>query len=173
MRLSQAACRAILVILVTCPGATVAAGHTLTPTQKRVLVTWFKENAGYRRATLADCGCAADVQNVRTGYGGEWKGVPDYHPYVATGDFDSDGDEDFAVVVVHRSGAWKLLIFNAPFQEAASPAYVDTGLDFGRLALFYGPPRPKPYRLVIGPFESEGAVVVPKNGTYVLDWGEY
>jgi len=162
-----------LAFLVSCPVAVASAGHTLTPTQESVLQGWFKENPGHRRATLADCDCATDVQNMKDGYGGEWKGVPDYHPYVATGDFDTDGDEDFAVIVVQQSGARKLLVFNAPFAEPGRPAYVETSLDFRRLALFFGPPRPKPYRLLIGAFESEGALVIPKNGTYVLEWQEY
>jgi hypothetical protein len=37
-----------------------------------------------------------------------------------------------------------------------------------KAGLFYGPPRPKPYRLIVGTFESEGLVLQPLGNTYRL-----
>ena len=34
--------------------------------------------------------------------------------------------------------------------------------------LFYGPPGRKPYRLLVGRFEAEGAVLVPQGKTYKI-----
>ena len=99
--------------------------------------------------------------------------MPDYHPYVATGDFDTDGDNDFAVVVVDDSGSWTFLIFNAPFPDDFLPAFVDSSINFQGSGFFFGPPRSQPYRLIIGPFRSHGASVVPKNGTYEIEYGGY
>jgi hypothetical protein len=45
---------------------------------------------------------------------------------------------------------------------------MDTSLDFERRGLFYGPPRPEPHYLVIGPFYSHGALLVPKDQTYEI-----
>jgi hypothetical protein len=49
-----------------------------------------------------------------------------------------------------------------------APAFVKPGLDLKGQGLFYGPPRPKPYRLLIGRFEAEGATLSPSGRTYKL-----
>jgi hypothetical protein len=114
---------------------------------------------------------------MKTGYGGNWTPVPDYHPYVATGDFNSDGVRDFAVVVIDRSKSaqnFVLVVFNGPFSSKAStPTFEESGLDLRGEGLFFGPPRPKPYRLVMGPFESDDtAILVPQGRTYKLQVNE-
>jgi hypothetical protein len=106
---------------------------------------------------------------MRSGYGGEWTPVPNYHPYIVIGDFNSDGIEDFAVGVVSRSkpNDFTLLVFNGPIESSnLAPAFVGSGLDLRHSGLFYGPPRPKPYRLLMGHFESEGTILVPHGRTY-------
>jgi hypothetical protein len=110
---------------------------------------------------------------MKTGYDGNWPRVPNYHPYVATGDFNSDGVGDFAIVLIDRSKSthnFALFVFNGPFgPKSASPAFVKSGLDLRGQGLFFGPPRPKPYRLVMGPFESDYSVIlVPRGHTYEL-----
>jgi hypothetical protein len=105
---------------------------------------------------------------MKTGYGGLTKPVRHYHPYIATGDFNGDGVEDFAVVVLDRSKKEKnfaLVVFNGPFNsETASPAFMQSGMDLKYSGLFYGPPRPKPYRLLLGPFESDSGVLLTPHG---------
>jgi hypothetical protein len=106
---------------------------------------------------------------MRRGYGGAWKANPDFHPYYVVGDFNGDGHTDFAVVVIRGSTNFtrEVAVFNGPFSQnaAKSPAYVG-GKHSG--ALFFGPPRPKPWRLIVGPFESEGSLLIPKGSTYVF-----
>ena len=97
----------------------------------------------------------------------------DYHPYTATGDFNGDGVEDFAVVVVERSkqeNNFVLIVFNGPFKsETASPVFMKSGLDLKYQGLVYGPPRPKPYRLLLGRFESDsGLLLIPHGHGYKL-----
>jgi hypothetical protein len=107
---------------------------------------------------------------MKTGYGGKWTPYPDYHPYVVTGDFNGDGARDFAAVVIDRSKSEKnftLLIFNGPLDSNSAPAYVESGLDLRYAGMSFGPPRPKPYRIVVGPFESDNTfILVPKGKTY-------
>ncbi len=153
------------------------AGHTLTTQQEGILAGWLARNPRYRAASDADCDCAEDIQRMRAGSDGPWAGVPDYHPYRATGDFNDDGAVDFAVVLVHRDRAlahknYALIVFNGPFTKStSSPAFLEAGLDMKRAGLFYGPPRPKPFRLVIGRFESHGALLTPHGRTYKVTWG--
>lgn len=129
----------------------------------------------YRLATDPDCKCAEHIREMRAGSGGVWKPVPDYHPYIATGDFNGDGVTDFAVEVIEQSKSpndFVLLVFNGPFRsDSTAPVFIQSGV-YGE-ALFFGPPRPKPYRLVIGPFDSDNsAILVPTGTTYRLESGE-
>lgn len=147
------------------------AGHTLSTQEQKVLENWLASHSEYRLATDEDCDCAGDIEQVKKGYGGAWKPVPDYHPYIATGDFNGDGVRDFAVVVIDRSkkeNNFALLVFNGPFKsQTASPAFMDSGLDLKYSGLSYGPPRPKPYRLLLGRFESDsGSLLIPHGRGY-------
>jgi hypothetical protein len=161
-------------LLLVAPGWS---GHTLTAQEQKVLKEWLAQHQEYRIATDKDCDCAEDINQVKTGYGGKVKPIPDYHPYVATGDFNGDGVRDFAVVVIERSKQEKnfaLVVFNGPFKsETASAAFMQSGLDLKYAGLAYGPPRPKPYRLVLGPFESDsGVLLVPYGHSYRLEHPE-
>jgi hypothetical protein len=152
-------------------------GHSLEPQEERVLKEWLTRNPEYRAATDADCNCPEDIQQMKAGYGGDWKPVPDYHPYVATGDFNSDGIRDFAVVVINPSKStenFTLLVFNGPFgSKQASPAFVESHLDLRYQGLSFGPPRPKPYRLVVGPFESDNTwILIPRGHSYKVQVNE-
>jgi hypothetical protein len=149
-------------------------GHTLTAQEQRVLEGWLARHPEYRPATDEDCECADDIKQMRAGYGGAQKAVLDYRPYIATGDFNGDGIQDFAVVVIDRTKQEKkfvLVVFNGPFKpETATPAFLQSGMDLKYSGLFFGPPRPKPYRLLLGPFESDsGVLLVPHGRSYKLD----
>lgn len=149
------------------------AGHRLTVAEQKVLKEWLGKHKQYRLATDEDCDCASDIEEMKRGHGGKWKPVPDYHPYIATGDFNSDGVRDFAVVVIDHSKPEKnfvLVVFDGPFDsETASPAFIQAGLDLKYSGLFYGPPRPRPYRLLVGTFGSDsGSLLIPHGRGYKL-----
>jgi hypothetical protein len=148
----------------------VSASHDLSADQKGAVSAWLGKHPGYRLANDKDCACDDDLRTIRsTGYGGKWKHIPDYHPYVANGDFNGDGQIDFAVAVIRTNGTRKftILVFNGPIKSPDdSPSFVDSDSNLRGIGFFYGPPRPKPYRLVVGAFESEGYVLVPKGQTY-------
>jgi len=152
-------------------------GHTLTKHEQRFLDAWLSQHPKYRAATDEDCDCSDDIQQMRTGYSGTWTPYPDYHPYVVTGDFNSDGVTDFAVVVIDSSKVtnnFVLLVFNGPFgSKPKAPAYSESDLHLRNQGMSFGPPRPKPYRVVIGPFESDNTfILVPKGGTYAPQGNE-
>ena len=164
-----------MLVLTTCLvlGLPVWCGHTLTAQAQKVLEGWLARHAEFRVATDEDCDCADDIKQMKAGAGGAWKPVPDYHPYIATGNFNGDGAEDFALVVVERSkqaNNFALVVFNGPFKsETASRAFMQSGLDLKYQGLFYGPPRPKPYRLLVGRFESDsGSLLIPHGHGYRL-----
>jgi hypothetical protein len=148
------------------------AGHSLSPNQAELVAAWLASHPEYRAATDADCGCEDDISQMRAGYGGIWKPMPDYHPYVVTGDFNNDGATDFAIVLIDRgkpAGQYAVLIFSGPLRVPDQrPAFFKAGLDLKYHGFFYGPPRKKPYRLVLGRFEAEGEIFVPEGGTYKM-----
>src|ERR1039458_2890658 len=149
------------------------ASHTLAPQEQKILTVWLSGHAQYRAAANKDCDCEEDIQKMKAGSGGVWRPVPDYFPYVATGDFNGDGIRDFAVVVIDRTKSthqFTLLVFNGPFgSDAVDPAFVESGLDLQYMGLSYGPPRPKPHRLIMGRFESDNtSMLVPHGKTYKL-----
>src|SRR5512142_2621065 len=102
------------------------AGHILTARQQSVLDAWLAGHKNDRLATDADCGCQDDISQMRTGYGGAWSKVKDYHPYIATGDFRGNGVLDFAVAVLDRSAnkdRFTLLLFDGPFHTVHPPVF--------------------------------------------------
>lgn len=166
-------------VLATCLLLTAPAwgGYTLSSEERQVLKSWIALHAQYRQATDEDCNCAADIQQMKAGAGGLWKPMRDYHPYAVTGDFNGDGAEDFAVALIDRRKKEKnfiLVVFNGPFKLGApSPAFMESGMDLEHAGLFYGPPRPKPYRLLLGPFESDsGTLLIPHGRSYRWEDGE-
>lgn len=158
----------LALLLTLIPSA--SASYVLSTDQKEVVSAWLRQHPGYRLANDKDCSCDADLRTMRvTGYGGRWKPVPDYHPYVVSGDFNGDGEIDFAIAVARRNTAQRfmILVFNGPIKaDGAAPSFVDTISGLTGIGFFYGPPRPRPYRLVVGAFGSEGDVLVPKGRTY-------
>jgi|ERR1035438_671173 hypothetical protein len=143
----------------------------LQPQERRVLDHWLHAHPDFRVATEADCGqCSEQIVAVRQGFGGTWPAVPSFHPYYVSGDLNGDGVRDFAVAVVDRSrreAPFSLLVFNGPFTSKSSPAFVSEPLDLRGSGIFFGPPRPKPYRLVVGPFESDNTdLLIPSGSGY-------
>lgn len=150
------------------------AGHTLTEGQKRTVSRWLSSQQGSRLADVSDCQCDDDIRQVRVGYGAPFEPVPDYHPYVATGDFNGDGLPDFAVVVISEGVAgvaYRLVVFNGSSRGWSSRPVFEASLrDMIRKGLFFGPPRPRPFRLTVGPFESDNTeILVPRGKTYRLE----
>lgn len=154
------------------PAGCLFASHTLNPKQSGVIASWLSGHPGYRLATDRDCACDESIQRIRVGDGGDGKGVPDYHPYVAVGDFNGDGVVDLAVVVLNTRTRrdFTMLVFNGPVDLShAVPAFVSRLRDLTGTGLFYGPPASVLNRLMIGSFESEGLVLQPHGKTYRLE----
>jgi|SRR5579871_1768971 len=149
------------------------AGHALSQDQEKLVAAWLAENKTFRMASDIDCDCEKDIQRMRAGYGGDWKPVPDFHPYIVTGDFNGDGVDDFAVVLMNNANQnnnYAIVVFNGPFvKDTVEPAFVIAGLDLRFQAFFYGPPHIKPYRLLVGRFGTEGTPLIPSGATYTLD----
>jgi hypothetical protein len=138
----------------------------VTASDQSTLTAWLASHPEYSIASDRNCNCETDIQSIRKGSGGVWKPNPRYHPYYVRGDFNGDKKTDFAVILINtkENGKRYLAIFNGPYKAGSNPVYLSP--EEG--ALFYGPPRPKPYRLIVGDFGTEGASLEPKGNGYEL-----
>jgi len=158
--------------LSTSPGPKV---RVIQPVHQKAVGVWLNANPGFRIALESDCGdCTEQIQMMRRETVGVWKPVPDYTPYYVAGDFNNDGENDFAIAVIkskQKGKSFRLLVFNGPFtnQVEYKPVFVSEFMNLRGQGLFFGPPRPKPYRLLLGAFESEGILLVPNGQGYVWD----
>jgi hypothetical protein len=131
---------------------------------------WLEAHPRYYALQDKDCRCDEELVYIRTQSRGQWKAQPAYHPFAMQGDFNGDGRADIALVLGDRQSknARRVLILTA--RSTGSPTiYLSENIP-GTAALFFGAPRPKPYRLLVGEFESDsGFTVIPqRNGRYTL-----
>ena len=131
---------------------------------RRALEGWLKNRPTLSLATEKDCRNREGLAASRVEYG------RNYQPYYAIGDFNHDGQQDFAVALISqqkRSRRFAIAIFNGPFSQmrTISPAFFTEGIDLsdGGLVVLSG------NRLVAGVFQSDNCVVLrPRGRTYVM-----
>jgi hypothetical protein len=140
---------------------------------QKILQRWLeREEPDLRVATDEDCGrCADNIANQRRLSGA------DYHPYYAVGDFNGDGQKDFAVALIEVEAdaegkvtqKFVVAVFNAPFsRRRIEPAFFKDNLNLRDGGLFFGPPRSQPYRLFIGLFTTDkGLTLIPRGRKYI------
>lgn len=127
----------------------------------RLVSGWLLQHPTYSLMVDADCACADDLREIRTANLGVWRARPDYRPFLATGDFDGDGQADAAVAVTTDHRAFRVLILHGP--NARKP-YLSPVFTPGQM-LFFGAPRPRPWRLIVGPYGIDTpALLVPTHG---------
>jgi hypothetical protein len=91
---------------------------------------------------------------------------------IATGDFNNDGHQDFAVILRVSSGPSHILVFNGPLvNDTQKPAYEADNDNLG----FFASSAAKPERLyveicVLGADASPGFSLVPRGSTYEQEW---
>jgi hypothetical protein len=142
---------------------------------RAALSAWLIHHPAYRLAVDSDCSCQDDIARTRAGSPPDWPSLPDYHPYYIVGDFRGDGAEDVAVGVVPVKYPKKfrvLILHGVPSTGDAGKTFLSALRDLLGQGLFYGAPRPKPWRLGVGAFESEGAVFEPTADGYRLSEDE-
>jgi len=141
----------------------------LRPEHKAVLERWLKEKLHLRLATEADCTDGEYLDMLRKDWG------KDFNPHYSIGDFNRDGKDDFAVLLVDmkkgQEQGFAIAIFNAPFANKKAPNYFEDGyLDLGRCYIVYNQMAKR--RLYLGMFESDFYCVTfyPKGlGYYFRD----
>jgi len=132
---------------------------------------WLVQHAGYRLATADDCKCEDDLRTIRVGDDNAIRPPePHYEPYYAVGDFDGDGKEDTAFIVVPtRPEGRFLIVVILSSNRHAMQREIKQQYGVAGVGIFTASSVPrKPYRtnLYWGAFGSEGEqVVVPLANT--------
>ena len=157
-------CISFLVATATVQAAQLESASYLRAQHRAVLQQWLSSKPTLRLATEQDCVNKEGLTATRQENG------QNYQPYYAVGDFNRDGQEDFAVVLINqgkRSRRFAIAIFNGPFNARRSslPNFFTEGVDLsqGGLVVLSG------NRLVAGVFQSDDCVMLrPSGRTYVM-----
>ena len=159
---------ALLTALVTTAGTSSGAVPAdITKEHSSLVEQWLRTRSDLRLAIDADCQCDRDLASMRSNMS-DPSYDPGYQPYYSSGDFNDDGQSDFAVVAVERTDASRrfLVVFNGPFTSNANPAFI--GRAEGILVL--SRPSTSPRRLLVGRPYADAAVLTPRGAGYRLIW---
>jgi hypothetical protein len=136
----------------------------LRAAHRATLESWLQNKPRLRLAIEKDCLNREGLAASRAEYG------RDYQPYYSVGDFNRDGQQDFAVALINgqkHSRKFAVAIFNGPFNQRrpSLPAFFTEGIDLSEGGLFVL----SGGRLVAGVFQSDDCVVLqPRRSTYVM-----
>jgi hypothetical protein len=143
--------------------AQIASTADLGLQQRATLERWLDSKPMLKLATETDCRNREGLKASREEYG------RNYQPYYAIGDFNRDGQPDFAVALVNpqkRSRKFAIAVFNGPFgqRRASAPAFFSEGIDLSDGGIVWARSR-----LVVGVFQSDDcAILRPSGRTYVM-----
>jgi len=143
----------------------------LEPKDRATVSAWLNSHPEYRLAVDEDCACAEDIDRVRAGAGNGWPTNPDYHAFCVAGDFANDGAIDVAVGVLKLADPTQLQILILHGENKRGKRrkdFLSESFPLRGNALFFGAPRPRPWVLLVGGFESEGAMFEPTSTGYHL-----
>jgi hypothetical protein len=142
--------------------ANVPASHLKT------VKNWLVEHPNYVPIEKAECECDTDLKEIRLGKAGRSPN-PAYNPHYASGDFNFDGVKDFAVLLKNKTTSKPVAVVFSKESNGRSKGFpLEIPFLPSGVGLFYGPPRPRPYYLVVGTFGSEGFLVIPVGAEYRL-----
>lgn len=151
------------------PKSVVISGQPNFPPDVKKLVDQFlRENSKlYRLALLSDCKCENDLPHLRKNYANS-------QPYYAAGDFNGDGIEDYAIVVVEKgvdinkplSFNASIFLFDGPLGGRNQKISMVRRVGVPNSTILFLQQDKK--TLAFGQFEGSTSVLQYKNGAYGL-----
>lgn len=155
---------AMLFVTVKPASSQIASTAHLGALHRATVERWLQGKPALRLAIEKDCQNKAGLEASRQEYG------RDYQPYFAVGDFNRDGQQDFAVALINSQKnprRFAIAIFNGPFTQTRPtlPAFFAEGIDLSEGGLVVL----AEHRLLAGVFQSDDCVVLrPRGRTYVM-----
>jgi hypothetical protein len=157
------ACIAALLIGFITPAQLPSTSH-LRSQHSEIIKGWLSHRSDLRLATEADCVNKNGLAAMRKEKG------RNYQPYYAVGDFNLDGEEDFAVALINsKKRKWKfaVAVFNGPLAALRAPSFLDEQSDLSDGGFWVGSVA-KGNRLIAGTFESDNCIILqPRRKSYV------
>lgn len=121
--------------------------------QAKSVQDWLKAHGSYRLAVLEDCNCLKTINRMGL------KFKEDYNPYALSGDFDGDGVNDVAQMVVNRENSkdFLILVFLSKINNGSVPLVYENmyGNDLSGLGFFKTRNKNGKEILLFGAFGSE------------------
>lgn len=134
----------------------------------KTVKSWLTRHSNNVPIEKAECDCDTDLKEIRLGETGRSPN-PTYNPHYASGDFNFDRVKDFAVLLKNKTTSkLVVVVFSGEQNGRFSDFLLEIPILPSGVGLFYGPPRPRPYYLVVGAFGSEGFLVIPVGTEYRL-----
>jgi hypothetical protein len=174
-----------IVLLLTHGVSVLPQQPNLPARQTQVLRDWLALHREFRLVNETDCedrwrdavgnehadSCERLIQQLRN-----WTKNAATSPFYVSGDFNQDGADDFAAVLTDAHARPRrvrraiVVVFNGPFEVVTlhKPVFNLKRDSVSSTFLGYGPPRPKPWHLIIGAPETEGRALVWRHGKYIL-----
>lgn len=140
---------------------------------REVLQNWLAGKPGWRPAVEADAYAGASKE-WREYLRNEIRAMSN-HPFYASDDFNGDGDRDFAVILMKKSGRsykYALAIFNGPFgkKKKSAPSFYSERVAGEGDLLFWMTGDEFGNRFIVGPPASDsGTLITPRGKGYVVN----
>jgi len=130
----------------------------LRSNHRQILSQWLSSHSEFRPAVEADCD-RGELEFWREEIHAH------EHPYYSVGDFNADGDEDFAVILLAGQDEAALIVFNGPFTRA-NPAYFERHFERDGIYIVYDHVVSK--RLFLGILEGDSycMTLIPRGRGY-------
>jgi hypothetical protein len=152
--------------------STISAPH-MNSQHRNVLQNWLADKPGWRPAVENDAYIGL-TKLGRISYRNEIR-TRGNHPFYVADDFNSDGNQDFAVILIKKAGRsykYAVAIFNGSFsknKKVAPTFYSEQVAGVGDL-LFWMTGDEHGNRFVVGPPESDsGTLITPRGKKYILN----
>lgn len=133
---------------------------------REILQNWLAGKPGWRPA-VEDDAYAGSTKSQREFLKGEIQSMTN-HPFYVAADFNKDGKQDFAVMLVRRSGRtnkFAMVIFNSTYgKQKIAPAFYTEQVSKGDLLFWMDG------NLLLSPPASDsGNIIKPRGSTYILN----
>lgn len=151
----------------------VAIPQYIRPQHRAILQQWLATRPTWRPATISDALDGLTGQSRKFTLEAIRSHGRSYQPYYAVADFNRDGSEDFAVILIDKSRAaarWAVTIFNGPFNDNQNPTpafYTERVSDGDWLLWKTGDQFGS--RIILGaPDSDSGNVIRPRGRGYTI-----
>lgn len=145
--------------------APVISAEHMNSQHREILQNWLASKSGWRPA-VENYAYVGETREGREFLKGEIQSMTN-HPFYVAADFNKDGKQDFATMLVRKVGKknkFSLVIFNSTYnKQKMTPAFYTESVSNGDLLFWMDG------NLLLSPPSSDsGNIITPRGNTYIL-----